>query len=171
MANTLHQTIVSTTFQAKQATPDETYWIAKDADQSVTNSTTLANDTQLAFALSNNTDKWWFRFLILFNLAGTTSGYKFAITGPATPTNVRYRMVAFNGVSPGAFSGSRSTGSFGDTLAVTLAVAGDHFAEIEGFVEGNGAGSVTLQFAQNVLDAANSITVKRGSMLFAQRVT
>lgn len=180
MANTLHQTIVSTTvygstgsttFQALQASPFESYFIAKDADQAVTNSTTLANDTQLTFALTNTTDRWWFRFHIGFNLAGTTSGYKFAITGPATPNNVRYRMCAFNGVTPGALSCSRASGAFADTMAVTLAVAGDHWAEIEGFVEGNGAGSVTLQFAQNVLDAVNSITVKRGSFVQAQRIT
>lgn len=169
MANTLHQTIVATTFQALQATPDEKYWIAKDADQSLNTSTVLVNDTQLAFALSNNTDIWWFKFMVGFNLAGAASGYKFAITGPTTPANVRYRTAVFNGVSPGALSAAVALGAFGTSVGVTLAQSGDHYAEIEGVVEGGGAGSVTLQFAQNVSDAA-AITIKRGSILIAQRI-
>lgn len=170
MAKSNRQTVIATTFQALQTTPMESYYILKDADQSITNSTTLANDTQLTFPLTNTTDTWYFKFIIGFNLAGATSGYKFAITGPATPTNTRYSIKVFNGVAVGALSDSVGLGAFGTAAAVTLAVAGDHYAEIEGSVEGNGAGSVTLQFAQNVLDAVNSITVKRGSVLIAYRI-
>lgn len=147
----------------------ERYLVMKQADQSVTNNTTPQNDTDLLFALTNATDIWRFRLFVPFNVAGTTSGFKIAVTGTAAPTNLRYTVKAFNGVAVAVLA-AQSFNAFASSFGFAVANAGDHFLEIDGMLESAAGGSVQLQFAQNTTDAVNSVTVRRGAYLEANRL-
>ena len=145
------------------------FLIEKAADQSITNSTTLTNDATLLFAIAAN-EVWRFTISAPFNVAGATSGFKMSVNGPTAPTNLRWTAFAINGVAVATLA-ALSANAFATALGFVVANAGDHILEVSGTVEnGANAGNVTLQFAQNTLDAVNSVTVRRGALLIAEKI-
>lgn len=143
------------------------YPIRKTADQSVTSSTTLADDTILQFPVlaSHN---YQFRCVAPFALAGALSGFKLQISVPSSPTSYLCYAEVVNAVT-GAIALTNIATSV-STLAGSLATMGDHMAMFEGVLEnGVNAGVIKLQFAQNTSDSA-AITIKRNAMLFVIEV-
>jgi hypothetical protein len=139
------------------------YPIRQTADQAVASSIALANSNSMAYPLDVNT-VYLFKLVAMFNLAGVVSGYRFGLTGPASPTNVIYVAEVRNLVAT-ALVLAGTVSAFGAMLTGALAVAGNHLLVAEGTIEnGANAGNLTFQFAQNTSDVG-AITLKRGSLL------
>jgi hypothetical protein len=133
------------------------------ADQAITSSTTFADATGVTIALEANKV---YRFLVHvpFNLAGIISGYKFQLLGPTSPTNYIASTKLLNTVA-GTLLGATVQTALGTAVNGGLATSGNHVFEVSGVIEnGANAGSLKLQFAQNVSDGS-AITIKRGAFI------
>lgn len=131
------------------------------ADQSLNTSTALIAVTGLSYALAAGKSAK-LHYWIPFALAGTASGAKFQIVPPTTPTQYLMSWKLYSGASTGslaAFADQTSTAAFSNALAS----AANHLLEADLWITANTAGSVILQFAQLVSDAAN-ITILKGGL-------
>lgn len=136
--------------------------IHRSADgTAITSQTTLQSDAVLVIPIQASRAVK-VRAFIPFALAGIISGYKFGISGPASPTNIIFTAQVQNAVT-GVLALSGVATALGQVIAGALATSGDHFCMIEGTVEnGVNAGNLTIQVAQNTSDAS-AITIKRGA--------
>jgi len=126
--------------------------------------TTLANVTGLtATLLAGKT--YAFR-AVLFVDADAAGGAKYAIAGTATATAVIYQINSIANTTNVYAINSRETALGGDA-----GVAGDtaYYTEIAGTITVNAAGTLTVQFAQNVDTGTSSVLV--GSTFEVKRIT
>jgi hypothetical protein len=128
----------------------------KSADQTVNNTATLANDSDLAWPVLANA-VYELRMLILYN-SGTVPDIKFAWT---IPVGLAMTWVVTGFDTAGSFlfgnidaeGSTRALGGTGANLA----------AEVSGIVNvGVNSGTLQLQWAQNTANASNTV-VKAGS--------
>lgn len=136
--------------------------VMQATDQSILNSTTLTDATGLQYAILANT-KYKFHAFLLLSPAGTTAGVQIATAGPASPTTVALYCFLQNGVSTVSHQPAAALGLIS---AQALSSTALKYAILEGTImNGANAGTFKIQFAQNVLDAVNAITLKAGSFL------
>ena len=112
---------------------------------------------------------YYFRFLITYNAALTTTGSRFSISGPATPTSLCYSS---------EYSLTTTTATINQTVvaydspaasnATSTQLVGN-VAKIEGFITPSADGTVIARFASEV--AASAITAKAGSFVLFQQLT
>lgn len=141
--------------------------VTKNSDQSVTNSSTLTDDTALTFAMAAST-KYIVRIKIYWSLSNNTSqNFKYALSAPASPTKV---MIRTSWVSPAAQTtwnvamDSSVTGS--TTITVGSTPTNPGFLEFDVMIQnGSNAGTFKFQFAQGTQTSSNSATVYAGSFL------
>lgn len=140
--------------------------VEKTTDETITSDSTLSDDATLKFSVSANT-KYRFRFVVFFR-SPDTPDFKFALSGPSSPTLLSARMsyaAAF-----GAVIHSRPFGQYsGLAASLTGSPSGTEneggFVIIEGVLHnGANSGTVAFQWAQNTSDASNT-TVLAGSYL------
>lgn len=120
-----------------------------------TSSTTLGDITGLT-ANVKAAGVYKFR-AVLFTTSNVAGGVKFAIGGTATATSVIYAAQVFEtaGVTMGTARATALATAVGDVTAVTAATC-----IIEGTIVVNAAGTLTVQFAQNVSNGtASSVLV------------
>lgn len=142
-------------------------FVTKAADQSLDTSITPTAITSFSLdLLAGKTYK--FRAYVPFSLAGVASGYRFQVTGPATPTIITYSMKAYNGVN-GTLALMAVKTALSSELTGALAAIGTHCLEVDGTIKTDGAGSLGIEFAQNVSDAG-AIVVLKGAYLEARLV-
>lgn len=142
--------------------------VLKQADETQNSSTTFADDAELTLPVLAS-ETYLIQFDIFFDTAATPD-FKFQFTGPSSPTEVTVRgkyaapdAAADTDFVDTAFSTSHAvTGAAGTT--------GGHVFGSLLLVNGTNAGSVTLQWAQNTSDAADT-TVLAGSLLNYVRVS
>lgn len=160
--------IATTAYADAAATAVASGWttVTKTADETITSDSTLSDDATLKFSVSANT-KYRFRFNVFFK-TGATADFKYALTGPASPTILAVRMsvcAAF-----GSVVNYRSMGQYSDTAQSLLgspasAVNEGGFVILEGVLHnGANAGTVAFQWAQDTSDAG-STSVLAGSTL------
>lgn len=132
--------------------------IYKNADESVTTSTTLQDDDNLLFSIGAG-DTWFFQAdIILFSTSGAPD-FKFTFVGPASVT------ISFAGAASGLGATVPVTAGGGTgTADITGSVAS--VLHITGSIDNTAGSSGTfkLQWAQNVSNAAATM-VKAGSSL------
>lgn len=122
----------------------------------VTSSTTLVN-TDLTFNLAANA-KVHVTYYVPVTLAGTASGLKFLVDAPASVVDYNSSCVVF---ADDATLALVSVITSEAAQGVTLANAGNHIVQIDfDLFNGATAGTVTLQFAQNVSDAGAATVLK-----------
>jgi hypothetical protein len=148
--------------------------IKKSGDESVSNSTTLQNDDSFTFAMSANT-KYQGTIYLHVTEAGdvTSSGFKFDITGPTSPTSV-----SINSMLPVVLQSTyQMQGQFAEAFstAITYSMtssAGQTYSGVVNFYISNGVNSGTFQFrwAQAVADAHN-VTLEGSSYMTYQVVS
>ncbi len=143
----------------------------KAADQTVTNSSTLVNDTELTVDLVAG-ETYQFRFH-LYATVNTTSGIKVALGGTSTHTDLISDIRLFD-VATFLYAGAVKTISttvanhqlIGDPgLGSTITGTGV-IVEINGTTTVNAAGTFLVQFAQGgETGAAETAVLNRGSIL------
>ncbi len=122
-----------------------------------TSDTTLANITGLSVTLISGRT---YTFLAkLFTSSTNTGGVKVAMGGTATATAIRYDVITHDNAAVAGQSRQTALAGAAGVTAVTAAQV-----EIAGTITCNAAGTLTVQFAQNVSDAAAS-SVLVGSWL------
>ena len=130
----------------------------------VNNSTTLVNISGMSFAVVAN-GVYTFCFVIMGATTSTVSDWKFAVTGPAAPTSIRYgakNNQAPNQIVLSSFTSWTVQGYAGTTEEVIV---------INGVLaNGANAGTVQLQFAQAVANASNT-TISVNSHVIAMRTS
>jgi hypothetical protein len=98
--------------------------------------------------------------------AAGSGGAKYAVSGTATATSIIYDDIIYN--SAGIVSRSRHT-TLNDPSAASSLLEPDLIV-VEGLITINAGGTLTVQFAQDTVDAAAS-TVLAGSLFGVERVT
>jgi len=140
------------------------FHIRKTADQSVTSSTVLVNDTHLSFAIAAS--EIWAVEVRLYYTSGTTGDIKIAWAVPAGATGRHSALGQNTAIS--AFDHT-----YNATLTTAIPLGGgasgqgaNHYATI---VNAGTAGTVQWQWAQNVSDGT-ATTVLTNSLLIAEKI-
>ena len=139
---------------------NQTLYVAKPADESVTNSTTLQDDDDLQISLAANAE-YAIEGRLWVESASSTPDFKFdVVEADGTWTGWLTTPTADN-----RFYQASSSGSF--TIIGTI----PEFMSFSIIIATAGAGGTfKVQWAQNVLDAVNAVTVKKGSWMSARRL-
>lgn len=119
---------------------------------------TIADVTGLSFPVTSGT-RYWFRFVILYTSAATTTGSRWSINGPAV-TTLAYR----SDYSLTATSRTVNDGLTGYNVPAAsnaTSLAAGNVAVIEGIILPSANGTVIARFASEVANSA--ITVQPGA--------
>ncbi len=138
--------------------------VRKLADENVVSSTTLQNDDHLAFPIAAN-ETWSFSGWLIVTSASGTPDLRLAFTVPAGAT---LRWSGFGDGNTGADHEVIVTSGFVDVFQVTGGSWRD-WVQVRGIVvNGANAGTVQMQWAQNVSNGS-AMTIQAGSYLQASR--
>lgn len=133
-----------TTWTSATPTPQTWTTVKKTSGQTISLSATLTDDNTLQFAMAAN-KTYAIRISLVFSF--TTGGYQYGITGPASPTAVRWGTSnAYGLIASGGTTGQQIT-----WLPVMVQ-------------NGANAGNFKVQFCQSS-GAAGSITMEAGAYL------
>lgn len=146
------------------------YVIRKSSNQSVTNSTTLVDDTQLQFNVF--TDQVWQFELVIVYVSDTTGDYKFAL---AAPISVAWHRSVGSDTTANAIAVSTGVRTASTTVTASTSLGGSGSTSkklifIEGMFVASGNGLFRYQFAQNVQTNGQNATTQTGSLLKAARI-
>ena len=146
--------------------------VTKSSDQSVTNSTTLTDDSALQFGISSG-ETWVFNFnLLVSNNNNAGPDWKAAVHASTASSC----SVTQSGEEPSSAGFPQATTTNCTTPAnlVNATIGADvnipFNVRIQGIVTASSDGTVNLQFAENNPGAGTSITVKAGSYVQAFKV-
>lgn len=130
------------------------------ADQTVVG-TTPTTVTDLTFAVAANTS-YWFRFVVHYFTDATTTGARFGVTGPASPTALRVGGLLPTGTGAANY-GSQTAYDTAIFNATTGPGATNVMGIIEGvFRNGSNAGNFSLRFWAEVV-SPGSVTIRLNS--------
>lgn len=142
-------------------------FIRKSADESVNNRTAMQDDDHLSFSIGAS-ETWLFEFTLVMICSSGSADLDAAITVPAS-ASVMYASLAPRATDTLIQSSTVATTSGAEVGPIGVASTAT-MGTIRGVVvNSTNAGTVQLQWAQNVLTVADS-TVKAGSYLLAHRV-
>lgn len=140
--------------------------VYKTADESVTSSTTLQNDDHLTISVLAGR-RYFFSGVLFMHVDGT-SGSKLSIGGTATFTTMKIQASVWD--SLGARDTFRITGTGDVVFHTSVGGADDHYYELQGAIEVNGAGTILVQWAQNSSNV-NACTMQKASTIILTRMT
>jgi hypothetical protein len=158
-----------TRFQISGTPPSRSSIIKrKTADQSITTSTTLTDDTHLTFAIAAN-EEWTFSIEASCGDSLSVTGLKAAITVPAGATlRVNGSATAGTGASP-IVQGSTTTSGTIFINNSTLGAGTGYLKAMVWVLNGATPGNITLQWAQGT-SSGTALTFHRGSFMQAIKV-
>ncbi len=121
---------------------------------------TIQDVTGLSFPVVAG-ETYWFEFVIAYDAAATTTGSRWALNGPASPTRLHYRSE----YTLTATSTTVNSATAYDIPAASNAssLTTGNVATIWGTITPSASGTVIARFASEVLSSA--ITAKAGSLL------
>lgn len=137
----------------------------------VANSNVVANTIQdvtgLSFAVTSG-NTYWFRFVIDYTAAATTTGSRWSINGPSVTRLSYSSRYALAATTQTQNHGRTSYDSPAASNATSAATAGN-IAIIEGFITPSASGTVIARFASEV--TLSAITAKAGSFVEYKQVS
>lgn len=131
-----------------------------------TNDAALANVTGLSITLEAS--KTYIFRALLFVDADAVGGHKYAVSGTATASAIKYQLNSISNAANIFVINSRQTALGG--AGVGQAGATGVFTEIWGLITTSGAGTLTIQFAQNAATPATTSSVLVGSYMAVEEV-
>lgn len=156
--NSINQGTNSTT------TTMSTVVLASDVVNNNATANTIADVTDFSFAVTTG-NKYWFKFIIPYTSAATTTGSRWSINGPTT-TMLNYRSI---------YSLAATTITTNNATAYNIPAASSatslttgNVAIIEGIIIPSADGSVIARFASEIANSA--ITAKAGAVCYYQQV-
>ena len=126
---------------------------------------TIADVTGMTFPVTAG-ETYWFEFVIPYTAAATTTGSRWAINGPGSPTLLAYRS-EYTLTATTTTVNSQSTYDTPAAANATSLAAGN-VATIWGIIQPSQNGSVTARFASEI--SASAIVAKAGATLRWMRV-
>jgi hypothetical protein len=131
----------------------------KLSDETVNNSTTLQDDDELFLSVEANA-KYWLDMRLLMS-SGTTPDFKMLFTFPSGLTMKLHNTEA---------TGTLSVPYDQTTTAAVSGTGADAVIQVEGLVKvSSTAGTLKLQWAQNTLNASNTIVRADSTMRLSRR--
>jgi hypothetical protein len=126
---------------------------------------TMQDITGLSFSVAANA-KYFFEFWIDFTAAATTTGSRFSINGPASPTELVY----FSNYPLTATSETSNRGLTAYDLPAATSASSNlrNVGTVRGFIKPSASGVVTARFASEI--ASSAITAKAGSFCKFQQI-
>lgn len=128
---------------------------------------TIADVTGLSFSV-NAGETYWFRFVIDYTSAATTTGSRWSISGPASPTRLSYRSSYSLTTTSETVNSGLTAYDTPTSSNATSASTGGNVAVIEGYITPSSNGTVIARFASEV--SSSAIVAKAGSLLQWVRV-
>ncbi len=138
--------------------------LASDVINSNATANTMADVTGLSFSVTSG-ETYWFLFSIIYQAAATTTGSRWSINGPASPTILALAQdntLTVTTATLGYNSAYDTPAASNATSAVASSIAGN-IARIEGIIRPSANGTVVARFASEV--SSSAITAKAGSIL------
>lgn len=134
--------------------------LAADVTNNNATANTMADVTGLSFAVTAG-ETYKFRFAIAYTAAATTTGSRWAINGPGSPTmlnyNSRYTLTATSDTVNSATAYDIPAASNASSLTA------GNMAIVEGIIKPSANGTVIARFASEV--SSSAIVAKAGSLL------
>jgi len=129
----------------------------------------LLDVKELQFSVREG-QRYWFCFTLMYTSAATTTGSRWSIYGPGSPTALRYvSEYSLTTTSKTTTEGHAAYDLPAASNATSAATAGN-LAHIEGFIDNPTCNGIVFpRFASEI--AGSAITLLRGSRLEWQRVT
>lgn len=146
-----------------------THFLGEDVSNANATANRLLDVPALGFYVVEG-QRYWFRFVVMYSAAATTTGSRWSIYGPGSPTALRYvSEYSLTTTSKTSIEGS-SAYDIPAAANATSAATGQNTAFVAGFVDTpTQSGKVYLRFASEVLSSA--ITILRGSCVQWMRTT
>lgn len=121
---------------------------------------TIADVTGLSFAVTAG-ETYWFAFAIAYTAAATTTGSRWSINGPGSPTLLHYG-------SEYTLTATTQTLNYATAYDIPAAsnassLTAGNMAYIEGIIKPSGNGTVIARFASEV--SSSAVVAKAGSIL------
>lgn len=139
--------------------------LGSDVTNNNASANTIADVTALSFAVTA-AQKYWFRFVIPYTAAATTTGSRWSISGPGSPTLLHYRSTYTLTATSNTFNSATAYDIPAASNASSLTAG--NIAIVEGFIVPSGNGTVIARFASEV--SSSAIVAKAGATLFWMRV-
>jgi hypothetical protein len=167
-ANGLEKTLTAQTTAVTG--PESTVVLSSDVTNSNSVANTIADVTGLSFPVTA-AETYWFKFVIPYTAAATTTGSRWSINGPASPTLLAFTSqysltttsFTFNtGITYDAPSASNASS------ASATGLTSANTAIIEGIIKPSASGTVIARFASKV--ASSAIVAKAGAFLRYRRI-
>ncbi len=150
------------------ASPDfSTVVLSADVTNNNASANTIADVTGLSFAVTSGST-YWFRFYIMYTAAATTTGSRWTVNGPASPTLLIYKSeysltTTTRTINEGITAYDSPAASNATSAATT-----SNIAWVEGFITPSASGTVIARFASEI--SSSAIVAKAGSILHWQQV-
>lgn len=139
--------------------------LGADVTNNNASANTIADVTGLSFAVVSG-GQYWFRFIIPYTSAATTTGSRWAINGPVAPTRLNY-------TSRYPLTATTETVNYADAYDTPAAsnassLTTGNLAVIEGIIVPSANGTVIARFASEV--SSSAIVAKAGAVCYYQRL-
>lgn len=148
------------------AAVNSTNLVVLSADVTNNNATanTIADVTGLSFSVTAG-ETYFFRFSVWYTAAATTTGSRWSVNGPASPTRLAYRSqysltATSETVNSGLTAYDQPAAANASSTATTT---GGNIAVVEGIITPSASGTVSLRFASEI--SSSAIVAKPGSLL------
>jgi hypothetical protein len=128
---------------------------------------TIADVTGLSFPVTAGL-RYYFRFVIQYTAALATTGSRWGINGPASPTELRYQSRYSLTLTTETNNQGVSAYDFPAASNVSSASVVGNMADIEGFIVPSASGNVIARFASEI--ASSAIVAKAGSFVEYQQL-
>ncbi len=136
--------------------------LASDVTNSNAVANTIADVTGLSFAVTAG-ESYWFRAVVRYTAAATTTGSRWSVNGPASPTRLVYRSQYSLTAATETLNAVQNAYDLPAASNATSATTADNLAIIEGHITPSANGTVVIRFASEVANSA--IVAKAGSVL------
>jgi hypothetical protein len=143
--------------------------LASDVTNNNGTANTIADVTGLSFSVVAG-QTFAFRFTIWYTAAATTTGSRWSVNGPASPTRLAYRsQYSLTATSETVNSGLTAYDlPAASSASSTATTTGGNVAIIEGIITPSADGTVIARFASEI--SASAIVAKAGSLVEWYRV-
>lgn len=136
--------------------------LAADVTNNNASANTIADVTGLSFSVTSG-EQYYFEFRIQYTAAATTTGSRWSVNGPGSPTYLRYKSEYSLTTTTNTVNEGASAYDIPAASNATSAATGSNFAWIAGFIQPSANGTVIARFASEV--SSSAIVAKQGSIL------
>jgi hypothetical protein len=157
---------IKTLSETSASTPDaniNTVVLASNVTNNNASANTIADVTGLSFPVETG-EYYWFRFVIMYTSAATTTGSRWSVSGPGSPTELRYRSEYSLTTTSKTINEGASAYDIPASSNATSAATASNMAIIEGFIKPSSSGDLIARFASEV--SSSAIVAKAGSIVF-----